>query len=512
MNLTLNKSLKPINAKNFGASKFWSSFLFVAGFTISSLWVATPAQVNVDEKADRLEALKIELENAKQARDKVIAKRWEDKKQDAEAREKFYQSYDELKTQLETKNAQTERLHEELQNYLKEAEETEAQMENAKAQFSALGVLLTDKTKENSGQLEKSFPVQIPERLARFNQVSKDAENKKDAPAEIVDALVKLQLSEIALTREVQWQRRGFLMADKTPGEGLLLRIGTVASAYRDGKTGRVGLLLKNSSSSLAAPYEWHEDLPVEAISSLANGLQKLENGSNEAVTIPLDILLNQSQGKTYTKAEEKSFAVKIKENIKTGGIFMIPLLGTALAALFLTLRKLWNLSRRRKGSTLVAKAMEELEKNGTKQVIAVCDQQSGNSVLNMIKITAQASGKSRELAEKDLQEYLLSEVPKLEKHLTTLSVLSAAAPLLGLLGTVAGLIRMFESITQHGVNDPKLLAGGIGEALISTETGILIAIPVMLLHNYLANRVDDIVGDMEFYAMKTLNLLWPKG
>ncbi len=68
----------------------------------------------------------------------------------------------------------------------------------------------------------------------------------------------------------------------------------------------------------------------------------------------------------------------------------------------------------------------------------------------------------------------------------------------------------MFQVITEHGVNDPKLLAGGIGEALIATETGLLVAIPTLLGHNWLANRVDRMVADAEFNALKALNTLWP--
>jgi len=92
------------------------------------------------------------------------------------------------------------------------------------------------------------------------------------------------------------------------------------------------------------------------------------------------------------------------------------------------------------------------------------------------------------------------------------LAVIVTAAPLLGLLGTVSGLIAMFQIITEHGVNDPKLLAGGIGEALIATETGLLIAIPTLLGHNFLANRVDDLTADAEYHAMKALNSRWPEG
>jgi biopolymer transport protein ExbB len=81
---------------------------------------------------------------------------------------------------------------------------------------------------------------------------------------------------------------------------------------------------------------------------------------------------------------------------------------------------------------------------------------------------------------------------------------------MLGLLGTISGLIAMFQVITDLGVNDPKMLAGGIGEALITTEAGLLIAIPVLLAHNFLANRVDDMVADAEYQSARTLNALWP--
>ena len=69
----------------------------------------------------------------------------------------------------------------------------------------------------------------------------------------------------------------------------------------------------------------------------------------------------------------------------------------------------------------------------------------------------------------------------------------------------------MFQIITEHGVNDPKLLAGGIGEALIATETGLLIAIPTLIGHNYFANRVDEAVADAEYHGLKALNARWPR-
>src|SRR3954469_13716092 len=99
--------------------------LSLAAFLIGAAPLRLLAQVSVNENADKLEALKEELEKARQLRDKVIAKRWEDKRSDMEAREKFNQAYDDLKNQLETRNLEADRQHEEIQSLLKDAEEAE---------------------------------------------------------------------------------------------------------------------------------------------------------------------------------------------------------------------------------------------------------------------------------------------------------------------------------------------------------------------------------------------------
>jgi biopolymer transport protein ExbB len=238
----------------------------------------------------------------------------------------------------------------------------------------------------------------------------------------------------------------------------------------------------------------------------------KLEKGESGPVAIPLDILPNQTQGKAYMQKEEKSFVASFQEMLKTGGVFMWPLLVIPFIVLALFSYKLFYvLGRRAGGSKQYGEAQDNLAVNPS-GVAPIAAKRPKNLVLKVIAAAAEARGKDRKGAEKDVQEVLLHEVPRLERHLTTLSVLAAAAPLLGLLGTVSGLISMFQVITQHGVNDPKLLAGGIGEALIATETGLLIAIPTLLGHNWLANRVDRIVADAEFHALKALNTLWPEG
>ena len=104
----------------------------------------------------------------------------------------------------------------------------------------------------------------------------------------------------------------------------------------------------------------------------------------------------------------------------------------------------------------------------------------------------------SREVLENVLQEAILRELPRLERFLPTLSVLAAIAPLLGLLGTVTGMINTFQVIMQFGTSDPRMMSGGISEALITTQLGLVVAIPILIMHHFLERRVDKVIGDME--------------
>ena len=88
------------------------------------------------------------------------------------------------------------------------------------------------------------------------------------------------------------------------------------------------------------------------------------------------------------------------------------------------------------------------------------------------------------------------------------LAVLGAVAPLLGLLGTITGMIETFRVITVHGAGDPRLMSGGISEALVTTEIGLGVAIPVLLVHTWLKRRADHVIGDMEEQAMHLVNTI----
>ena len=114
----------------------------------------------------------------------------------------------------------------------------------------------------------------------------------------------------------------------------------------------------------------------------------------------------------------------------------------------------------------------------------------------------------SREIIKEAIEDAGRHEVHHLERYLDTLGTLGMIAPLLGLLGTVIGMIEVFDAIVRHGVGDPAVLAEGISQALLTTAFGLAVAIPTVLCHRYFRRRVDGLVVFMEQEARKLVEIL----
>jgi biopolymer transport protein ExbB len=114
----------------------------------------------------------------------------------------------------------------------------------------------------------------------------------------------------------------------------------------------------------------------------------------------------------------------------------------------------------------------------------------------------------SREVMKDSIEEIGRHVVLDLERFLNTLGTIASVSPLLGLLGTVIGMIKVFNAITEHGVGNPSVLAGGISEALITTAAGLSVAIPSLMMHRYFRGQVDQLVASMEREALKMVEVL----
>lgn len=194
-------------------------------------------------------------------------------------------------------------------------------------------------------------------------------------------------------------------------------------------------------------------------------------------------------------------------EIVMAGGIVMVPIILCSILAVAITLERLWTLREQRVVPTeLTDKVWQWVENRALsdKQVMALQQHSPLGSVL--------AAGLANRHRERSVMIQAIEDagrhvVHDLERFLNTLGTIAAISPLLGLLGTVTGMIQTFDVITEFGTSDPKLLAGGIAVALVTTEQGLLVAIPCLLLGNLLSGWADRVKDDMEQGAIRVINM-----
>lgn len=184
----------------------------------------------------------------------------------------------------------------------------------------------------------------------------------------------------------------------------------------------------------------------------------------------------------------------------------MLPLLICSVVAAAIILERLWSLQEKRVlPQNLSAKVWEWVNKNELNN--EHIDTLRDSSVLGEI-LAAALVNRHRDLdsIKERVQDTGRHVVHEMERFITTLGTIAAISPLLGLLGTVVGMIKVFAAITAHGVGNPTVLAGGISEALITTAAGLTVAIPALIGYRYLRSRIDSLVVQMEKEAIKLVD------
>ena len=195
-------------------------------------------------------------------------------------------------------------------------------------------------------------------------------------------------------------------------------------------------------------------------------------------------------------------------EIIKAGGPVMWPIIALSITAAAILLERLWSLQDERVLPKALTDKVWKLVESGqlTDKHVAALAQ---NSALGQILAAGLANRhRGREHIKEAIEDTGRHVVHELERFLNMLGTIAAVSPLLGLLGTVIGIITAFNAITQQGVGDPKMLSGGIGQALIATAAGLIVAIPSLMGYRYLRGKVDGLVIAMEKEALKLVRFL----
>ena len=193
-------------------------------------------------------------------------------------------------------------------------------------------------------------------------------------------------------------------------------------------------------------------------------------------------------------------------EHLAKGGIWVYPILLFALAATLTAVVKGIQIFTIRHPKPMViheiVKALRENREKEARELAAAQPQPARD----MLVAAVEHADESVEMVEEVMYESMLGTQPRLERFLNVIAVTAAAAPLLGLLGTVTGIIKTFRLMTVFGAGDPKPLISGISEALITTELGLVLAIPALVLHALLSRKVAGIMAYLEKSAVTFVN------
>ena len=195
-------------------------------------------------------------------------------------------------------------------------------------------------------------------------------------------------------------------------------------------------------------------------------------------------------------------------ELLKPGGFIMIPLLICSVLALAIIIERFYALRVSRVAPQATTNELwrwiKKKELNSRKLRLV-----QESSPLGRIMVAGLTNAKhGRDIMKESIEHEASQVVHELERFLNPLGTIAVITPLLGLLGTVIGMIKVFAQIQLAGVGDPGVLAGGISEALITTAAGLTIAIPALIFHRLFIRRVDEMVVNMEQEAMKLVEVV----
>jgi biopolymer transport protein ExbB len=197
-----------------------------------------------------------------------------------------------------------------------------------------------------------------------------------------------------------------------------------------------------------------------------------------------------------------------VLEIVQSGGWLMVPILLCSIVAAAICVERLWTLQRSRiVPKNLLAQIWsavktEDLDAARLRELRA-------NSPLGQVLAAGVANAKrGREVMKEAMEETASAVSHDMERYLTSLGIIASISPLLGLLGTVVGMIKVFTALMLEGAGNANVLAGGISQALITTAAGLSVAIPALIFHRFFLRRIDELVVTMEQEAGKLVEIL----
>lgn len=380
-----------------------------------------------------------------------------------------------------------------LENQLLNAESTASQLEDEIFQIGRS----SESAQDNQGLIESTI-IQAVSTMSEYQfpgfdetnsgneETLSDAESSQNDLAKI-NTLVDFANQTIRQQASITEQPGDFFLTDGTAVKGKILRIGNIASYGSNGQN--AGVLAPAGEKQFKV---WQDSNPEAAM-----GIFK---GQTSGL---LPIFLYESSIKAIEEKEQKT----ILSVINSGGIIAWIIAGLGMFALLLIILRVFFLNRASTSTEkLLSGVVHKIENKDVSGAIDLAHKKSSSSSRVLLSALRNID-RDRDHIEDIVSESILHESSQLNRFGSLILVIATVAPLLGLLGTVTGMIATFDIITDFGTGDPKLLSGGISIALVTTEVGLAVAIPTLLFGNILSGWAERIKDDMEKAALRAINV-----
>lgn len=440
--------------------------------------------------------------------EKLEAEHWRKRYAQSQLTEEHQTASRELDGRYSKLSTDLGRVNEEVMASKSMTGDAEEKAQSEESAYDALNTQVKLSVDKALGDVMGDYPVGMNSRLLQLRQASDEADKKVPNTVGAVQGFMDDLLKRHELTY-TQFYGREISQVGSRPDVNVnRLRLGTVFLGEVAQDNGDVQALLR-SGALQGKIFEWNATLPPEMAGNIKQAV--VQAGNATVVAIPLDVLQNKAVKNAITDTKELTWTEEFEAFFKKGGIVMYPLALVAIIALLLCLERFLVLSYRGHLSRRFIKKLGTMVKESRYEDAANLCLKKETSLSMVLFAVLNRARETREDAERSLQEAMLREQPKLERRMGLLAAMGSIAPLLGLLGTVTGIITLFTVITEVGTNDARVLAGGISEALVTTETGLVIAIPVMILHGLLSEKIEKVTSEMYVQSTALLNRIFGK-
>ncbi len=461
--------------------------------------------------------------------EEVKVGRWQDKRNTVAAQEAFQKMWDDLKRELDQMNQVKTRKDEMLLRLRGQSAEREQVIASQEDRYRQFRYTLLEKVDETYEKSTGAFPHELPERQAAWAGMQKKVADEKALLHEPITEVFRLQAEQFRLEESSGIARESLpikgevVFEEQNPGvrlpesiqgriaAGITIRLGTFYKAFVSTEGEDAAILVKTGQLGPNA-WQWMENIPTAIRNQLHAVAEKLvaeEGAAGESlvVLLPVDVQLRNASGDGFRASSQMGIIAYMADEFSKGGFAVYLIVGSLILGLLIALEKMVMLAYHSISRKKMDKVMAHLEAGEHRNAQEAARELRG-AAGDLLKTVTDMTHISREDTESRAHASLLRNAPRMDRNLSTLNVLAAAAPLLGLLGTVSGMINLFTAITVHGTEDPRFMADGIAEALITTKWGLLVAVPLLLIYSLLSDWANRIVADMERYGTEGLNLI----